>query len=65
MSNPLNDERHELTSAWHVIFTDDDGWELENMHDYATFPLQATGLQAAIKEGRKLSREIETRYHNP
>lgn len=58
------DEHHEiLDGSWAVIYTDSDGWKLEDQHCFSCFPLPHSTLrEAAIKEGIELAKKIENRY---
>ena len=61
--SPLNDELTLLDDeSWAVIYTDEDGWELQSMDCYSTYKLKSTNEEDAMIEAPKLAREIETRY---
>ena len=61
--SPLNDERTLLDDeSWAVIYTDEDGWELESQSCCSTYKLKATNEEDALLEAPELARQIETRY---
>ena len=61
--SPLNDERTLLDDeSWAVIYTDEDGWQLERQNCYSCFDLKADNEEDAMIEAPKLASQIETRY---